>query len=312
MRTDARLVLALAALTGAPAASAWGPQGHRTSAAIADELLSPQARAAVRVLLADDRDKFGRPSHRTSLEAVSTWADEIRGTPAAQPRWHYVNIPVCGRASKAHDCPGGECNTEQLPRLIGIVGDLRASLQDRNVALKWVVHLVADLHQPLHAADNDDAGGNRVAVALEGVRTRGRTELHGVWDNELVQLTLGTRGHQRPPPNLAELAQAAQGLLRSKGQATPEVWAEESNTLARTVAYHFPGFHCDARPAQIVVLDLEYQRAAEQVIHERLLLAGARLAGVLNQALGGSPARSVHVASPQGASPALARAVPVR
>jgi hypothetical protein len=295
MRTDALLVLALAALTGAPAAFAWGPQGHRTSAAIADELLSPQARAAVRLLLADDRDKFGRLSHRTSLEAISTWADEIRGTPAAHPRWHYENIPVCGRASKVQDCPGGECNTEQLPRLIGIVGDAHASLQDRNVALKWVVHLVADLHQPLHAADNDDAGGNRVAVALEGVRTRGRAELHGVWDNELVQLTLGTRGRQRPPPNLAELARAAQGLLHRKGQASPEVWAEESNTLARTVAYRFPGFQCDARPAQIVVLDAGYQRAAEHVIFERLLLAGARLAGVLNQTLGSSSPRSVQV-----------------
>jgi hypothetical protein len=312
MRTDALLVLALVALMGAPAALAWGPQGHRTSAAIADELLSPQARAAVRVLLADDRDKFGRPSHRTSLEAVSTWPDEIRGTPAAHPRWHYENLPVCGRASKSHDCPNGECNTEQLPRLIAVVGDPHASLQDRNVALKWVVHLVADLHQPLHAADNDDAGGNRVAVALEGVRTRGRTELHGVWDNELVQLTLGTRGHQRPPPNLAELAQAAQGLLRSKGQATPELWAQESNALARTVAYHFPGFQCDARPAQIVVLDVEYQRAAEQVIHERLLLAGARLAGVLNEVLGSNPPKSVHVVSPQGPGPVLALAVPVR
>jgi hypothetical protein len=134
-----------------------------------------------------------------------------------------------------------------------------------------------------------------VAVALEGVRTRGRTELHGVWDNELVRLTLGTRGHQRPPPNLAELARAAQGLLHSKGQATPEVWAEESNTLARTVAYRFPGFQCDARPAQIVVLDAEYQRGAEHVIYERLLLAGARLAGVLNQTLGSSSPRSVQV-----------------
>ena len=312
MRTHALLVLTLLALTGTPVALAWGPQGHRTSAAIADELLSPQARAAVRALLADDRDKFGRLSQRTSLEAISTWADEIRGTPAAHPRWHYENIPVCGQASKAHDCPDGECNTAQLPRLIGIVGDTHASLQDRNVALKWVVHLVADLHQPLHAADNDDAGGNRVAVALEGVRTRGRAELHGVWDNELVQLTLGTHGHQRPPPNLAELAQAAQGLLRSKGQATPEVWAEESNALARTVAYRFPGFQCDARPAQIVVLDLEYQRAAERVVHERLLLAGARLAGVLNQALGTSPSRAAQVVGPQGTGRVLARTALVR
>jgi hypothetical protein len=290
MRTHALLGVVLLVLIVVPVrVHAWGPLGHRTSAAIADRLLTPQARAAVRALLADDRDKFGRLSHRTSLEAVATWADEIRGTPAAHPRWHYENIPVCGRASPEHDCPGGECNTEQLPRLVRVLGDAHASVQDRNVALKWIVHLVADLHQPLHAADNGDAGGNRVRVALEGVRTRGRADLHGVWDNGLVQLALGTRGHQRPPPNLDELVPAAQALREKRGQASPQVWAEESNALAREVAYHFPGFQCRASPTQIVVLDRQYQGAAERVIHERLLLGGARLAGLLNQTLRASP-----------------------
>src|ERR1700694_337752 len=158
----------------APSAWAWGGQGHRTIGAIADRLMSPPARAAVAQLLSGDLDKFGRLSTRRTLEAVSDWADEITGTAAARPRWHYDDVPICGSAPKAHYCPDGQCNTGQLRRLITVLADTHAASRDRNEALKWVVHLVGDIHQPLHAADNGDRGGNRVPVALEGVRTRGR------------------------------------------------------------------------------------------------------------------------------------------
>src|SRR6266576_1038771 len=131
----------------APGAWAWGGQGHRTIGAIADRLLSC------------DVDKFGRLSGRSTLEAVSDWPDEITGTPAARPRWHYDDVPVCGSVPKARYCPDGQCNSEQLKRLIIVLADTRAASRDRNEALKWVVHLVGDLHQPLHAADNGDRGG---------------------------------------------------------------------------------------------------------------------------------------------------------
>jgi len=285
MRRAAPLAAALLAALSAPLALAWAPQGHRTVGAIADRLLTPQARAAVSALLADDRDKFGNPSHRTTLESVSVWADEIRGTPADRPAWHYDDIPVCGSAPKSRYCPDGQCNTEQLQRLTGVLADTRASARERNEALKWVVHLVGDIHQPLHAADNDDHGGNLVRVALEGVRTRGRENLHRVWDGELVTLALRTRGHQRPPPNIEALARNAHALVLKAGQGSPDSWASESNHLARNIAYHYAGFACNAVPATIVVLDDAYQQEAEDIVRERLLLAGARLAGLLNQTL---------------------------
>ena len=72
-----------------------------------------------------------------------------------------------------------------------------------------MVHLIADIHQPLHAADNADHGGNRVRVALEGVHTRGRENLHGAWDNDLVQLALHARNHQQPPRDIDALAAEA-------------------------------------------------------------------------------------------------------
>jgi hypothetical protein len=287
----ALVVLSIPLCLSPLAAHAWGPLGHRTVGAIADQLLDPHARAVVGDLLAGDLDRYGEPSNRTTLEAVSTWADEIRGTPASHPSWHYDNIPVCGSAPRSEYCRAGECNSAQLERLIRVVADTRAGHRERNEALKWVVHLVGDIHQPLHAADNRDAGGNEVRVALAGVRTRGRTELHGVWDNQLVRLALRTRNTRRPPADLAPLTVQAQALRHRRGQGSPESWARESNELARLVAYHYPQFACNAVPRHTVILDEAYQRAAEQTVHDQLLLAGARLAALLNQALASAPAR---------------------
>jgi hypothetical protein len=266
-------------------AEAWGPQGHRTVGAIADRLLNPAASAAVGQLLADDLDKFGNPSGRTTLESVSVWADEIRGTPADQPRWHYDDAPVCGSATRDSYCPGGQCSSAQLERLVRVLADRRAAPRVRNEALKWIVHLVGDIHQPLHAADNGDLGGNRVAVALEGVRTRGRENLHSAWDGELVALALHTRGHQQPPPDVDALAREAASLVEEAGQGTPAIWASQSNNLARNVAYQYPGFACGRASQGIVVLDREYQSEAEAIVRERLLLAGGRLANLLNDLL---------------------------
>lgn len=268
-------------------ALAWGPQGHRTVGAIADRLLTPRAHAAVAQLLAADLDKFGNPSGRTTLEEVSVWADEIYGTPAAHAPWHYDNAPVCGALNERRFCGDGECNSEQLKRLILVMGDTRAAARERNEALKWVVHLVGDLHQPLHAADNDDRGGNSVQVALVGVRTRGRESLHRAWDNDLVKLALQTRNRQQPPADIGALALEAQTLVREAGQGAPDSWVSESNNLARNVAYRYPGFLCGAPATGILVLDPEYVQDAAALVRERLLLAGARLANLLNQSLGG-------------------------
>ena len=285
-----RLAAALLLAGCAPLAAAWGPQGHRTVGAIADRLLTPPARAAVLQLLSGDLDKFGHASGRSTLAAVSDWADEIRGTPADQPRWHYDDIPVCGRAPRDSYCAGAQCNSAQLEQQTALLRDARAPLRERNEALKWLVHLVADIHQPLHAADNHDHGGNDVPVVLAGVRTRGRESLHRAWDNELVKLALQARNRQQPPANIAALALEARSLAADAGQGSPDSWAFESNNLARNVAYTYPGFACNIVPQGIVVLDAAYQQQAAAIVRERLLLAGARHAAVVNETL--APARS--------------------
>jgi hypothetical protein len=147
------------------------------------------------------------------------------------------------------------------------------------------VHLVGDIHQPLHAADNGDRGGNDVAVALAGVHTRGRENLHRAWDGELVRLALHTGSRQQPPPDIDALALEARRLVLDAGQGVPEEWARQSNRLAANVAYQYPGFVCGRVPDGLVVLDRDYQREAQEIVRERLLLAGGRLANLLNEVL---------------------------
>jgi hypothetical protein len=277
--------LLILALVYAPGAFAWGPQGHRTVGAIADRLLRPEARAVVGELLAADRDKFGNPSGRTTLEAVAVWADEIRGTAQDEPRWHYDDAPVCRAAERDGYCADGQCNSVQLERLTAVLADAHAAPLARNEALKWVVHLLGDIHQPLHAADNGDQGGNAVAVALEGMKTPGRESLHRAWDTELVTLALHTRNRQPPPPDIDALAEEARRLVAEAGQGTPAEWARQSNNLARNVAYQYPGFACGTVPEGIVVLDRDYQSEATEIVRERLVLGGGRLANLLNKVL---------------------------
>jgi len=296
----------LAALLAALAATAqaWGPVGHRAVGGIADRLLDEQARAQVALLLADDRDKQGNPSGRTTLAAVSTWADEIRRTPADRPFRHYDDVPLCGTVpSSATWCPaGGECASQQIPQLLAVLRDSTRPVRERNEALKWIVHLVGDIHQPLHAASNiyaagvvdesghaTDRGGNDVAVALAGVKTRGKRELHGVWDNDLVNLSLGLRVADRAGPTdalLDRLTQEARAIAPSRLGGSALDWAIESNSLARKVAYNFRDFTCEQPVNGIVVLDRSYVERATRLIPGQLELAGARLAALLNANLG--------------------------
>ena len=281
------VAMALAALSFSPAALAWGPAGHRTVGAIADRLLTEPARRQVQALLAGDLDRSGNPSGRDTLAAVSVWADEIRRTDADRPAWHYDDLPVCGALPAVWRCPDEGCATQAAADAAAVLADAGQPVRARNEALKWLVHLAGDLHQPLHAASNDDRGGNTVQVAIEGVRTRGRTSLHGAWDGALVDAAFGLQGERWPSDALVgRLAAQAAALAPERLSTDPLDWARESNALARSVAHAHGAFACGASPAGITVLDREYVRRATEVVRERIVLAGARLAALLNGVLG--------------------------
>ncbi|MBS0373804.1 MAG: S1/P1 nuclease [Proteobacteria bacterium] len=299
-----RALLVVAVLLATTPAQAWGPVGHRIVGGIADRLISESTRAQVGALLAGDLDKSGRPSGRTTLEQVATWADEIRSTSANKPLRHFDDIPACGEVPATPTwCPAsGECATQKINDLVRVLGDASAATRDRNEALKWIVHLVGDLHQPLHAATNayldgvtddegnaTDRGGNDVFVALAGVQTRGQKKLHGVWDSDFVNLSNGLALSNRSgvsPAKLDRLAQQAQGVAAARLTKSPLDWALESNALARSTAYNFEGFACFEPLNDTVVLDAGYQQDARALVPMQLALAGARLAHLLDQVLG--------------------------
>ena len=245
-------------------ANAWGVQGHQVVAAMAQARLSPAARAEANRLLALEPG--------ATLQTVSTWADEQRSPETA--RWHYVNFPRGQCAyTPARDCPDGQCVVAAIEQQSQV---LQSSAPDaeRLLALKYVVHLVADVHQPLHAGHGDDRGGNtyQLQAFLEG------SNLHAVWDVWLI------RALNQSVPELTErldkrLAQLAQptggaGVTVVAGAFNAANAAEESCRIVAT-----PGFY----PGRLV--DVDYLERFAPVLETRLALAGARLVEGLNRVL---------------------------
>jgi len=286
-------------------ALAWGPVGHRAVGAVADDLLSPAARAQLADLLADDRDREGQPSNRHSLAEIADWADEIRGTPADHPHWHYDNRPVCDEPSAARSwCAHGECASAAFSEQLSVLSDPHRGRAERNEALKWVVHLAGDLHQPLHAADLAE-GGNRIRVdgnGRSGFRAGGATEhhdnrerhggasLHSYWDSHLVGMALHPEDGVIPAQSLQLLREDAREFDTARVAAPPEQWALESNEIARRFAMKLDGITCDTGASHedisAVHLPRDYLRHGVLIVEARLALAGARLAYVLNHTLG--------------------------
>ena len=169
-----RTLLAALLLTAAAPALAWGQNGHRITGAIADKHLSPKARAAVMEILGTE-----------SLAEASTWPDFMRSAPDSfwqkeSVPFHYVTIPIGKGYSGAP--PQGDAATA-LAKYSAVLRDPRASLADRQTALRFVIHIVGDLSQPLHVGREGDRGGNDVKVSFFG----DATNLHTVWDTLLVE-----------------------------------------------------------------------------------------------------------------------------
>jgi len=239
-------------------ALAWGPSGHRMVAELAQARLQPGTAAQVRSLI-------GSPS----LADIATWADDLREDPSrralgrATAPLHYINFGGADcRYDAARDCPGGSCVVGGIERYAGVLGDRTRSKEERAEALRFVVHLVADAHQPLHAGYRADRGGNRFQVQLDG---RG-TNLHAVWDTPvLASRRLGWRRHAR------ELAR----MPLPAATGTPARWAEESCRMTRDDGI-YPAAHR---------VDKRYLTRMRPLAEYRVRSAAARLAAVLERSL---------------------------
>lgn len=274
MKQKSLALLLTAALTLASGqALAWGQEGHRITGYIAQQLLTPQARAQVAALLPN-----------ADFAQLALYMDqhkaELKESLPGSDQWHYNDEPVCDGVVE-DDCPNGNCASNQIERYRAVLADKQASQAARAQALTFLIHMVGDIHQPLHAADNHDRGGNDFKVTLPG--SKKTSNLHSVWDTALVQRALGGQD---------ESGWAAQDLARYQRDIAGwqrggvKDWIAESNQYARRDVYGpLSGFSCGASPSAPVYLDNTYLRAGSALVEQQLAKAGARIAMVINQAL---------------------------
>jgi hypothetical protein len=270
------LTLSLLLLCLTPArAAAWGGTGHRIVAIIAEGRLTPRARREVRRLL-------GR---NVSLSSVATFADDIRNSRPDTRQFHFVDIPLEADAfDQTRDCAPsaqGDCILAALERFRGELADTNESAGRRAFALKFIVHLVGDMHQPLHSADNNDRGGNDVKIFWFGSTNGGQFNLHGLWDSIIINGT-GLSDAQFARALERELTSAEAASFRN---GTFLDWALEAHRAAQDVTYGRLPRTSSGAFVQRPRLGTAYLREARPVIDDQLTKAGVRLAKVLNEAL---------------------------
>ena len=251
-------VVSMSLLSGA--ADAWGPIGHYAVGRIAESHLSPRAEREIQALL----------GHET-LPIVGIWSDQIRSDPAYDHThvWHYTSVEDDETYATSTKNPDGDI-IEAIERMSATLADPEQPEKERREALKWLVHLVADIHQPLHVGRKDDRGGNEIDV----VWFQEEKNLHWVWDNGLIQ--------QRDLSfsELAEylLLQASHEDIDAWQSVGMREWARESHALR-------PGIY-DIGDGDI---SWDYLEAHWATVEKRILQAGIRLAGLLNELLGTPP-----------------------
>jgi hypothetical protein len=252
-------------------ASAWGDWGHRVTALIAYRHLTPKARTALDALLADDGDTL-TPADFASR---ATWADRYRNTHRETAAWHFVDIEI-DHPDLAAACV--DCVVNRIDEFAVELHRAAAPLAERLLALKFLIHFIGDVHQPLHAADHHDRGGNCVRLAPPQGHA---ANLHAYWDVNVVE-ALG-----QSPEAIAEKLDgrltAAEKSEWSRG--TARSWAMESFEVGRRDAYALPSLPtCQGRGS--VALTAEYEAQAQKDAATQLLKAAIRMARVLNEALG--------------------------
>jgi hypothetical protein len=278
-RSRIAIAISLTILIAVAPLGGWGAQGHRLVAVVASNHLSAIARQNVQWLLAPE-----------TLGDIASWADEVQGGITQTSPWHYVNIPPDAKSyDRDRDCPRQpgvaagsrndvwrDCIVDRIRYHEERLADVKLDRADRAIALKFVVHFVGDIHQPLHASAIE-RGGNGILVRLFGSENcssdparQSPCNLHGAWDSSLIaHRALDERAFAA----LLERRIRDEALL-NKPLGTAADWAMESLALSNQIML----------PQQGSVDEAYYARHIG-TIEQRLALAAARLSQVLNRAL---------------------------
>jgi hypothetical protein len=267
----------------APAQAYW-EYGHESVARIAWLQMRPDTRAKVAALLRQGRLLETPECPVATLEQASVWADCIKPLGdrfAYAYSWHYQNVDVCKPFDLKAACKDGNCVSAQIERNARLLADKSVPTRERLMALAFLTHFVGDLHQPMHAGDHDDLGGNKVAASYGVIG--GRTNLHSIWDGWLAERAIST-----PPAGPAALlAQVPPAERKHIAQGSVEDWSREMWGKARDLAYRtlLPN-PCGTVPPERPVLDEGEVRALIPAVREDIVEGGIRLARLIDDALG--------------------------
>lgn len=248
--------------------ASWGFLGHKTIGQIADDHLTPQAKASVQALLGDQ-----------SLADVASWADEVRGSDPAYKQtapWHFINVP----SGLTFDLFKEQVAKSEKPNVYTALLDQENILKNpasgndqKLIALKFIVHFVGDIHQPMHVSHAEDKGGNTIQVNFLG---RG-TNLHSLWDTRLLEhdaSDASTLAAKYDHPTEAQI---------KKWQSDPQIiWAWESYLISTKLYEEIDGLNSKN-------LDESYYDDHIGIVRQRIEQAGIRLAGLLNTLFAQAP-----------------------
>lgn len=259
--------LAVASLCVSTSAAAWGSIGHRVTAEIAEDNISGQTRAQITQILGNE-----------SLSEGSTWPDEQRSNPL--PFWqeearpfHYVTLPVGRNADQLEHPPEGDAVTA-LARFTATLRDDAASQEDKALALRFIVHIVSDLHQPLHTGNGTDRGGNNMIVRWFDETTN----LHSVWDSGMILQ------QQLSYTEYADRLERRIGPEEVLGwwDADPVTWIAESSALRdRIYPETSPELGMGTRESPVRIR-YDYHWTWMPTAEQRLAQSGIRLAAYLD------------------------------
>ena len=300
-----RLAFALLALTPA-AARAWDAGGHLLIDTLAQGKLRPEVAGKAEALLPllDARFHKGRPYDFVS---AGTWMDDMRGLGKDYKwsRWHYIDVPCNGDRSSAEPPPPHALWA--LDQATEVLRNKAAEPKARAEALAQVMHLVGDIHQPLHVADRGDRGGNDVHLAPLGASNgKGPTNLHAFWDAAYRyavvegEITEGVPPLQCPQSReerdaLKKHAMNVLASIRITHEQWPpwRQWAYETHQIA--CASGWPKEWLDGDKTAPVQLTPRFVETAQSIARGQITRAGERLAALLNALLGDESATPLKI-----------------
>jgi S1/P1 Nuclease len=259
---------------------AYWEYGHETVAQIAEANMSAKARANM-ARLQRAAPLIGTPKCTLrNIKDASIWADCIKGDQLRwgyTSSWHYQNVDICKPFDLKSACAGGNCVSAQIDRNFALLKDKSLPANVRLEALAFLVHFVGDLHQPLHAGDHDDRGGNDLKASY-GVMPG--YNLHSVWDGLLAD-----RAISAAPAIVRRFSDAEKGEIAN---GTTRDWSEENWKVSRDFAYAraVDGDPCGPRPATPVNIDEADVAASRAALRQQVERGGLRLARLLEEALG--------------------------